>query len=113
MKPLRDEQPGIWNLRDKHRVAIPRGAVYCGRGTPYGNPYIGGQHGSRDTVIAKFERDVLPDLDVSALAGKHLLCWCVPLRCHCESIFRKANGWDWRTGVPVRDHSDVEGTETA
>lgn len=91
--------PAIYNLRDKHRVAIPRGAVYCGRGSPYGNPYVGGTHGSRDRVIAEFVEHVLPDLDVTALAGRDLMCWCVPLRCHCESIFAKANGYDWRTTV--------------
>jgi hypothetical protein len=84
-------EPRVWNLRDKHRNPPPRGAVYCGRGTPYGNPYIAGQHGSRDTVIDKFEKFVLPDLDVSRLRGKHLLCWCKPLRCHCDSILQKAN----------------------
>jgi hypothetical protein len=80
--------PLIYNLRDKHRVAIPRGAVYCGRGSPYGNPYIGGTHGSRGTVIRKFEELVLPYLDVSALTGCDLVCWCWPLPCHCEPIFR-------------------------
>jgi hypothetical protein len=84
-------EPRIWNLRDKHRITIPRGAVYCGRGSPYGNPYVAGTHGSRDMVIAKFNEFVLPDLDVSALRGKHLLCWCKPLRCHCDGILIKAN----------------------
>lgn len=80
--------PKVWNLR--HR-GYPKDAVYCGRGSPYGNPYIGGKHGSRDTVCDKFERFVLPDLDVSALRGRHLLCWCAPLRCHCDAILKKAN----------------------
>lgn len=83
--------PKVYNLRDKHRISIPRDAVYCGRGTPYGNPFIGGQHGSRETVIRKFVEQVLPDLDVSALRGKDLVCWCVPLPCHCNSILKKAN----------------------
>lgn len=83
--------PKIYNLRDKYRIPIPRNAVYCGRGTPYGNPFIGGVHGSRETVIRKFEEQVLPDLDVSALRGKDLVCWCVPLPCHCQSILKKAN----------------------
>lgn len=86
-----DDEPSVWNLRDKHRIAIPRGAVYCGRGSPYGNPFIAGTHGSRDTVIRKFVEQVLPDLDVSALRGKHLICWCAPLPCHCDHILEKAN----------------------
>jgi hypothetical protein len=84
-------EPRIWNIRDKHRIPIPRGVVYCGRGTPYGNPFVGGIHGSRATVIRRFNEEVLPDLDVTALRGKHLLCWCVPLPCHCEGILAKAN----------------------
>ena len=83
--------PKVYNLRDKHRIPIPKGAVYCGRGTPYGNPFIGGTHGSRETVIRKFVEQVLPDLDVSVLRGKDLVCWCVPLPCHCEAIMEKAN----------------------
>lgn len=65
--------------------------MYCGRDTPYGNPFIGGVHGSRWTVIRKFNEEVLPTLDVSALRGKDLVCWCVPLACHCEGILAKAN----------------------
>lgn len=84
-------EPKVWNLRDKHRVRIPRDAVYCGRGTPWGNPFIAGTHGSRVHVIKRFVEEVLPDLDVSALRGKHLLCWCKPLPCHCDHILEKAN----------------------
>lgn len=86
--------PKIYNLRDKHRIPIPKGAVYCGRGTPYGNPFIAGTHGSRNRVIEKFVTEVLPDLDVSALRGKDLVCWCVPLPCHCTSILEKANAME-------------------
>lgn len=83
--------PKLWNLRDRHRIKLPRNAIYCGRGTPYGNPFIAGTHGSRDRVCDRFEAEVLPDLDVSALAGCDLLCWCAPLRCHCDGIILKAN----------------------
>ena len=83
--------PKVWNLRDKHKVSIPRDAVYIGRGSPYGNPFIGGTHGSRATVIRRFKEEVLPDLDVSALRGKDLVCWCDPLPCHGHLILEKAN----------------------
>lgn len=84
-------EPRVFNLKDKHRIPIPRGAVYCGRGSPYGNPFIAGTHGSRKHVIARFVKEVLPTLDVSALRGKHLVCHCVPLDCHCTPILEKAN----------------------
>lgn len=72
--------------------------MYCGRTSPYGNPYVAGTHGSRAMVIAKFVKHVLPDLDVTPLKGRDLVCHCVPDPCHCEPIYRKANGFDWREG---------------
>lgn len=101
--------PRIYNLRDKHRISIPRDAVYCGRGTPYGNPFIGGTHGSRARVIERFKNEVLPDLDVSALRGKDLVCWCVPLPCHCESIMEKANAPEPETMLPDGLYELVDG----
>ena len=57
---------------NKHRDVIPKGAVYCGRPSPWGNPFIIGKHGDRDTVCDRFEREILPTLDVSELRGKAL-----------------------------------------
>lgn len=70
--------------------------VYCGRGSPYGNPFPIGQPWNgvpmdRDTVCDRFEREILPTLDVSELKGKDLVCFCAPKRCHCDSILKKAN----------------------
>ena len=76
---------------NKHRDVIPPGAVYCGRGSPWGNPYRIPQNGSRDDVCDAFERNVLPTLDVSTLRGKDLVCFCKPARCHCDVILIKAN----------------------
>ncbi len=69
----------------------PNGAVYIGRGSKYGNPFIIGKHGDRDKVCDQFEKEVLPNLDVTALRGKDLIFFCHPLRCHGESIMKKAN----------------------
>jgi hypothetical protein len=80
--------PKVWN---KARGDAPRGAIYCGRGSPWGNPFKVGRDGSRDQVCDRFEREVLPDLDVSPLRGKDLLCFCAPKRCHCDAILKKAN----------------------
>lgn len=77
---------------NKHRTSImPPNAVYCGRGSPYGNPFVIGRDGDRDTVCDRFEREILPTLDVTALRGKNLLCFCAPKRCHCDAILIKAN----------------------
>ena len=68
------------------RGVYPKGAVYIGRGSPYGNPFIIGVHGSRDEVIRRYECEVLPNLDIESLRGKDLLCYCAPKRCHGDSI---------------------------
>lgn len=69
----------------------PPGSVYIGRCSPWGNPFKIGEHGDRDTVCDRFEDEILPTLDVSSLRGKHLICYCAPLRCHSDAILRKAN----------------------
>lgn len=61
-------------------------AVYIGRGSPWGNPFKVGVHGTRDEVCDRFEREVLPNLDLTYLRGKDLVCFCAPLRCHGDSI---------------------------
>jgi Domain of unknown function (DUF4326) len=79
---------------NKHRVKYedaPK-AVYVGRGSPWGNPFKIGRDGTRAEVIARFEREILPEFDVSMLRGKDLLCWCAPLPCHADLLLKKANG---------------------
>lgn len=65
--------------------------MYCGRGSPWGNPFRVGRDGTRDEVIDRFEREVLPGLDLRPLRGRDLVCHCRPLRCHCDSLLRMAN----------------------
>lgn len=82
--------PKVLNI--KHiKGDMPPKSVYCARGSPYGNPFKIGVDGNRDDVCDKFEAQVLPDLDVSELRGKDLICFCAPLRCHCDSILKKTN----------------------
>lgn len=76
---------------NKHHRNAPPDAIYIGRGSPYGNPFVIGRDGDRDEVCDKFEREVLPSLDVTALRGKSLICYCKPARCHGDAILRKAN----------------------
>jgi hypothetical protein len=86
--------PKVLNIKTDF---IPPDAVYIGRGSPYGNPFKTGVHGTRKEVIEMFERLVLPNLDVSALRGRDLVCFCKPKSCHGDSILIKANssleGW--------------------
>ena len=80
---------------NRHRAGIPTGAVYIGRGSKWGNPFVIGRDGDRAAVIAKYERylrsrhDLLRALD--ELRGKDLVCFCAPLACHGDLLLRLAN----------------------
>lgn len=67
------------------------GAVYVGRGSPWGNPFVIGPDGDREAVIKKFCEQVLPSLDVTPLRGKNLVCFCAPLACHADHLLKEAN----------------------
>ena len=82
--------PKVYN---KHHKDAPKDAVYVGRGTPFGNPFVIGQHGTRDEVITLYEKKVIPYLlnYIPQLKGKDLICYCAPKRCHADILLRIAN----------------------
>lgn len=82
------KKPKVFNINDKD---IPDDAIYIGRGSPYGNPYIIGKDGNRSQVIKKFEINVLPFLDLEPLRGKDLICFCKPKACHGDILIYNAN----------------------
>ncbi len=74
----------------------PSDAVYIGRGSPFGNPFVIGKDGNRDEVCDKFERSIAHKPALIArikreLRGKNLVCFCAPQRCHGETLLRIAN----------------------
>lgn len=75
-------------IHNKRAGTAPADAVYIGRGSPWGNPFVIGKDGTRDEVCDRFERETLPTLDLEPLRGKHLVCWCKPARCHGDAILR-------------------------
>ena len=75
----------VWNMHFPH----PPGAVYIGRGSPWGNPFKIGRDGDRDEVCRRFECEILPTLDVEPLRGRDLVCFCAPQRCHGDAILAK------------------------
>jgi hypothetical protein len=82
---------------NRHVHGEPAGAVYVGRGTPWGNPYVVGRDGTHDEVVAKYSAllERSPDLRAKIreeLAGKDLVCSCKPKRCHGDAILKIANG---------------------
>lgn len=80
---------------NKRIHGVSPGAVYIGRPSIWGNPFVIGKDGSRDDVIAKYETWLLGNGELvdqlAALAGKDLVCWCAPARCHGDVLVRLAN----------------------
>ena len=78
---------------------------YIGRGSPLGNPFVIGKHGTREQVIAKYRvwlqeqidkgntvvLDELNRLGNKAIDEKGLVlqCFCYPKPCHGEVIKEK------------------------
>lgn len=85
--------PRIYN---RHHRDASADAVYIGRGSPYGNPFVIGEHGNRAEVIARY-REYLhstPELLEKVrreLPGKDLLCYCSPAACHGDVLLIEAN----------------------
>ena len=97
--------PRVLNFHEYKRHGLPLGAVHIGRAMPrYGlraskwaNKFMVERDGTRDEVIALYERwlhDERPDLMVALpeLRGVDLVCWCAPKRCHGDVLVRLANG---------------------
>ena len=85
--------PKVYNKKEKN---YPSDAVYIGRGSPYGNPFVVGKDGDRDQVCDKYEAIIEADpirksRIIEALRGKDLVCWCAPLRCHGDYLLRISN----------------------
>ena len=75
---------------------IPEDAVYIGRPSIFGNPYIVGVDGSRTEVIEKYRRylalnNSLREEVIKQLKGKDLVCWCSPKQCHGDVLIDIAN----------------------
>lgn len=86
--------PKVYSKRNP--ADIPKGAVYVGRPTKWGNPFEMGKHGNRDEVVAKYKAWVVDQPELMAaldeLKGKDLVCWCAPEACHADVLLKLANG---------------------
>lgn len=107
----------VWNV-----ARAPEGAVYIGRGSRWGNPWVLGRDGDRADVIAlyrvtlwaKIEHGALTLEDLAALDGQDLACHCKPLACHGD-VLERAAAWAARElaegGIVSRHvHEDVRRT---
>ena len=86
--------PKVYSKRRPNE--IPKGAVYVGRPTIWGNRWRAGVDGSRSEVVAKFRHFATRHLKafpnwLKPLKGKDLVCWCAPLECHADVLLELAN----------------------
>lgn len=83
---------------NKYKDQIPKGSVYIGRGSKWGNRHQIGKHGTRREVIKAHRKEVFQLLrdgllsweELAELHGKNLVCFCSPLRCHGHTLEKLA-----------------------
>ena len=85
--------PRVYNLKTD---IVPEDAVYIGRPSKYGNPFVIGPDGTRLSVIKKYKQWLLsnPKLLESVrkeLRGKDVVCFCSPKLCHGDVLLELAN----------------------
>jgi hypothetical protein len=76
----------------------PPDAVYVGRPTVWGNPFVVGVHGAQGECVELYRRWIQEDDQASLreraqreLRGRSLVCWCAPLPCHADVLMEVAN----------------------
>ena len=95
-------------VQRKPGVKLPKGCIYCGRPTKWGNKFkVGSWTAMSFTFFHKiiddaeacrlFKKYQLPEYtekDRQALKGKDLACWCklTEENCHVEILLEWANG---------------------
>lgn len=85
--------PAVYN----HREDLPDGVVFVGRPSRWGNPEPLRAERERRANVLRF-RDLIADNAamrgeaMRLLAGKALVCYCFPKRCHADVWWRAANG---------------------
>lgn len=88
---------------NKKVSGIPAGAVYIGRGSRWGNPFVLGKHGNRNEVVEKYRQHLwqqiqsgeVPIAVLAELRGRDLVCFCAPKRCHGH-ILEAAAEWAYQ-----------------
>ena len=81
---------------NKHIDKIPADAVYIGRGSKWGNPFVIGRDGSREDVIDSYYDYIMDNTELfddakKELRGKDLVCFCKPKACHGDILLKIAN----------------------
>lgn len=107
---------------NKRHGNAPADAVYVGRPTRWGNPFVVGRDGERGEC-AELYRNYLwtsPELleALPELFDRDLICWCKPRACHADHLLEAAA---WAKAHPfelgqrihdlVRDHGETCGCD--
>lgn len=77
------------------RVGWPAGAVYVGRPSKWGNPFVVVTEDAREEAIELFRESITEEFKAEIrreLRGKDLVCWCAPKPCHADVLLEIANG---------------------
>jgi len=88
--------PKVLNKHHLPGGVIPPGAVYIGRGSPWGNPFRVGKDYARGDAITAYEAlitshpEIIEDIK-RELKDKDLVCFCKPRACHGDILLRIAN----------------------
>lgn len=82
---------------NKRNDPIPKGTVFVGRPSKWGNPFKISRDGNRIEVIRKYKEWLLGNEELmeqlGELRGKDLYCFCSPLPCHADILLEKSNEW--------------------
>lgn len=88
--------PTVYNQYNCGPIIRMSQAVYIGRPSKWGNPFVIGKDGTREEVIAKFEQYLFDSPELLAavqeeLKGRDVMCFCAPHACHGDVLVRVAN----------------------
>jgi hypothetical protein len=100
--------------------SLGRNAVYIGRGSKWGNPFVIGKDGDREEVITKYMEHLAESTQlleaIPTLAGKFLVCYCAPEPCHGDILIDLANPideggvdqWRFKKYLPEPEDLDIK-----
>jgi hypothetical protein len=85
----------MFTVHNKYKSTAPDDAVYIGRPTKWGNPFVIGRDGTRQEVVQKYKDYILSNESLLAqiheIRAKDLICFCAPLQCHGDVLIELAN----------------------
>ena len=85
----------MFTVHNKYKSTAPADAVYIGRPTKWGNPFVIGRDGTRQQVVQKYKDYILSNesllSQIHELRGKDLVCFCAPQQCHGDVLIELAN----------------------